>query len=545
MIALHSPPPPLPNLEWLEHEAIWEEFAALIVEACGAQAAAVAWLDGARIRLAPAVGTPPADLIFKNARQAQETLEISGALACSGVFKNVKWSAVTSETFRTPDGRVLGALCLFNDRPRTCSQQLLSRFARHAEALYEQALIQSEALERSDEERFAPAREIERARDVAEAASAAKDEFIAKLSHELRTPLTPALMTVGMLLDRHDLCPQLREDLALVHRNIELEARLIDDLLDVTRIVNGKLDLQLEQADVHRLLEEASDICRTHSRERRVHINLRLGAPDRFILCDRVRVEQVFWNLLHNAVKFSPPGSSIEVHTSNPYPGQIEINVRDHGIGIHPTKIGSLFNAFEQGENGVSRQFGGLGLGLAICKGVVDLHNGNICATSNGPGCGSTFSVQLGTVAPIPRASHSGGLSELASSSGEEAPHRAAHVLLVEDHEHAAEILSRLLRRAGHSVEVAHCVADAKHLFQRHDFDLLVSDIGLPDGTGLDLMEYIRGHRPTIGIALSGYGTEQDIAASLAAGFVEHVIKPVEWKRLDAVIRKVRESAAV
>ena len=531
----------------LKEDGLWGEFATLLADACGAEAAAVAWLEGSRIRLGYTAGMPPSDVLFESRKGALEILETPGALAPC-LVRGSGWSAVATETFRDSHGKALGAVCLFSGCLRLHSRRLLTRFARHAEALYchsERSVGRAHANGTHCRVSEHPAEcaqdSLRKARDAAEAASAAKDEFIAKLSHELRTPLTPALMAIGMLLDRHDLDTQVREDLALVHRNVELEARLIDDLLDVTRIIHGKLDLQLEEVDLHRVIEHAGAICGGFSRERRVGMCFGLEANEHIVQADPARIEQVFWNLFHNAIKFSQSGASIEVLTANPAPGQIVVEVRDSGIGILPEKIPGLFDAFEQGGKGVTRKFGGLGLGLAICKGIIGLHEGTLSAASDGPGHGATFSVELTTV--VPKTKKFPDLRQDAfqtSAAHEGFAQRNARVLLVEDHQHAAEILARLLRRAGYRVEVAHCVGDAKDLLERLDFDLLISDIGLPDGTGLDLMEFVRERSLLPGIALSGYGTEDDVLASLAAGFSEHVIKPVEWKRLDAVIRNVR-----
>lgn len=548
MKAFHSSGLQHPARWSLEDEGLWRDFPDLLAQACGAEAAAVVWVEGYRIRLGHATGMPPSDLVFGTREEAAELLEIPGAFERM-LVRHSGWTSVATESFRDSHGRVLGAVCIFSGSLRLFSHRLLTGFARHAEALVstskkyaKRAPFGSKPCRGSEHAGDCAQDSLRKARDAAEAASAAKDEFIAKLSHELRTPLTPALMAIGMLLDRHDLDAQVREDLALIHRNVELEARLIDDLLDVTRIIHGKLDLQLEDVDLHRVIQHAGAICGGFSRERRVGLCFSLEAGDRFIQGDPARIEQVFWNLFHNAIKFSDSGSPIEVRTANPIPGQILIEVQDFGVGIPPEKISGLFGAFEQGGAGVTKKFGGLGLGLAICQGIIDLHEGDLSASSPGVGCGATFSVRLNTVTPktrrFPDLRHD---AYHAPGAQDEFAHRNARVLLVEDHQHAAEILARLLRRAGYRVEIAHCLAEARELIERLEFDLLISDIGLPDGTGLDLMAFVRERSLLPGIALSGYGTEEDVAASLAAGFSEHVIKPVEWKRLDAVIRNVRQ----
>jgi PAS domain S-box-containing protein len=388
--------------------------------------------------------------------------------------------------------------------------------------------------------------ELRRARDIAEAANAAKDQFIAKLSHELRTPLTPVLMGIDMLLDQIPECSSMRQDLLLMQRNVQLEARIIDDLLDVTRINHGKLDLHLEEVDVHQLLEEAVEICMPKAQENAVSICFRLDAREHWTGGDSSRLEQVFWNLLQNATKFTPPGGVIQISTSNPHPGRIVIAIRDSGIGIEPKRLPELFNAFEQGGASITRRYGGLGLGLAICKGVIELHSGSIRAFSEGKGTGATFFVNLGTATPpailpcpknlpkiVPPECH--GLNR---EKG--VPIR---LLVVEDHPHTGDMIARLLRRAGYAVCLARSLADAKKLAASQSFELVISDIGLPDGTGRELMAFLRETYGLQGIALSGFGTEQDIKASLSAGFKEHVIKPVAWKQLEDAIQRVLKHA--
>lgn len=384
--------------------------------------------------------------------------------------------------------------------------------------------------------------ELCRARDAAEAANAAKDQFIAKLSHELRTPLTPVLMGIDLLLNNDELDASLRRDLAVMHHNIQLEARLIDDLLDVTRIVHGKLDLHLEEVDLHRLLDQAMGICAPQAAQQGVTVCLRLEAAEFWTGGDPARLLQVFWNLLQNATKFTPPGGVIVISTFNPAPERITITVRDSGIGIEPTALPKLFDAFEQVNP--SQYMGGLGLGLAICKGVVAMHGGSIHVASDGPGSGTTFTVELETSSP-PAVLPSFPGCYVQTGTPQKIAHDPnpcngpVHLLVVEDHSPTAELMARLLRRSGYAVTLAHTVAQAKELAARNHFSLVLSDIGLPDGSGRDLMTHLRDCYGLSGIALSGFGTEADTRASLAAGFVEHVVKPVEWNQLAAALHRV------
>jgi len=387
--------------------------------------------------------------------------------------------------------------------------------------------------------------ELCRARDAAEAANAAKDQFIAKLSHELRTPLTPVLMGIDMLLNQAALDSSLHHDLALMRHNIQLEARLIDDLLDVTRIVHGKLDLHLEEVDIHRLLDQAVEICASATTQRGITVCFRLEAREYWTGGDPARLMQVFWNLLQNATKFTLPGGIIQIATSNPAPGRIAIAIRDNGIGIEPESIPRLFDAFEQRKNKEPQCAGGLGLGLAICKGVVELHGGSIHATSEGPGSGASFTVELDTNSPpavlpsSPSCYVQPEPSPQAVTETNPVNDLPIRLLVVEDHPTTGDLMARLLRRAGYAVSLARSVAEAKELARQSHFALVVSDIGLPDGNGRDLMTYLRDQYGLSGIALSGFGTDADAHASIEAGFVEHVVKPVEWKQLAAALQRV------
>jgi PAS domain S-box-containing protein len=365
----------------------------------------------------------------------------------------------------------------------------------------------------------------------AEAASKAKDHFLAALSHELRTPLTPVLMRVAALARSPEVPEPLRADLRMVQRNIELEAKLIDDLLDLTRVSRGKLALHLETTDVHALLEHAVAICREGAGNATPRIDLEPGAAERHVWADAARLQQVFWNLLKNAVKFTPSGGLIRVVTSTPEPGRIEISVIDPGIGIAPEDLPRLFNAFEQGNPEITRSFGGLGLGLAICKALVDQHGGTLAGVSPGRGQGACFTVGLATVAP-PAAAEPEGIVARAA----EAP--ALRLLLVEDNVPTLEVMAALLELAGHDVRAAPDLRTARQLAESYAFDLVVSDLGLPDGSGFDLMRELRDRYGLQGIAVSGFGMEEDLRRSHESGFREHLVKPVDIEKLKAAIAR-------
>jgi PAS domain S-box-containing protein len=382
---------------------------------------------------------------------------------------------------------------------------------------------------------------LQRAKNEAEEANRSKDRFLAMLSHELRTPLTPVLMTIASLRREPNLSEDLRRDLEVLQRNVELEALLIDDLLDLTRIAHGKLELHNDAVDIHATIEHALGISAGDVVGKKIQVVRNFEAREHHCWADPARLQQVFWNLVKNSAKFTPEGGRIEIRTHNNPLHQIIIEITDSGIGIDQKLLPRIFDAFEQGGDTITSKFGGLGLGLAISKRVVDLHLGTIEARSDGPGRGATFTVTLNAMET--------SLLEGPVLFLESEPPRAKHVeiLFVEDHEDTARVLRRILRNAGFEVSHAGTLADARNLAANHRFDLLVSDLGLPDGSGLELMKHLRETQGIKGIALSGFGTEEDVAASAAAGFAAHLTKPVDWDRLRAEIERIirsKDSAA-
>lgn len=376
----------------------------------------------------------------------------------------------------------------------------------------------------------------EQAKTVAESASQAKDHFLAALSHELRTPLTPVLLAVETIEKDGDFSPEIREDLAMVHRNLELEVRLIDDLLDLNRVVHGKIELHVKHLDLHSKLKNVMEICRGDIQSKGLQVDLDLSAASHFVDGDGGRMQQVFWNLLKNAIKFTPEAGTITVRTRNPRPDAIRVEVADSGVGIDAETIPRLFAPFEQGSREVTKHFGGLGLGLAICRNLIELHGGSISAHSPGKGQGSIFVVQLPTVlSPTP-----GTAISAAPADGEVAKGSKLRILLVEDHADTRRLMARLLTGMGHTVTTAASVGEALAAAEAAagEFDLVLSDLGLPDGSGHDLMRQLRGRWHLRGIALSGFGMEEDIIQSCAAGFVDHLTKPVHLGALQAAISR-------
>ena len=368
------------------------------------------------------------------------------------------------------------------------------------------------------------------------AANAAKDQFLALLSHELRSPLAPVIAMVGELEAEVPDSQPVREALEVVRRNVELEARLIDDLLDVTRISKGKLQLSFETICIHQILQRAYEICRKEIEAKDLEVEFQFRADHTYVEGDPARLQQVFWNLIKNSVKFTPEKGRITIETLNPAPDKIEARVIDTGIGIEQETIDKIFNAFEQGQADITRRFGGLGLGLAISKALIDAHGGKIQVQSAGKDLGATFSVELNTVlAPI---GHDGETQDQeVDRQPQPAVSRHRRVLLVDDHHDTCIGMKRMLERHGYKITVAHSAEQAVKKVRTEDFDLLISDIGLPDRSGYELMREVRLEKDLPGIALSGFGSEQDISQAREAGFSEHLTKPINFERLEKTIQ--------
>jgi signal transduction histidine kinase len=371
-------------------------------------------------------------------------------------------------------------------------------------------------------------------------ANAAKDQFLALLSHELRNPLSPVIAMVGELEASTPRSAKLREALEVIRRNVELEARLIDDLLDVTRIAKGKLQLTLEIVDVNEILRRAYEICRDDIERKSIETKCEFGAEQLHVEGDPARLQQIFWNLIKNSVKFTPENGRITISTANPSPERIQITVTDTGIGIGSEKIDKIFNAFEQGQTSITRKFGGLGLGLAISKAMVDAHRGKIWVESAGQDKGATFTVELKTVpAPVIAANGADGEQPAETKRG---PLRKHRVLLVDDHVDTCTGMKLMLERRGFDISVAHSADQAVEKARQENFDLIISDIGLPDRTGYELMSELRQSKALPGIALSGFGMEADVNKARDAGFSEHLTKPINFERLEEAISRLLES---
>ena len=369
------------------------------------------------------------------------------------------------------------------------------------------------------------------ARDAAEAANLAKDQFLSVLSHELRTPLTPVLGAVNVIERHAALPPVLRKYVEIIRRNIETEARLVDDLLDLTRISQGKVQLFREEVDAHAIAANAIESIEPEATARGVDLHLRPAARRPWVWADGGRLQQILLNLLANSIKFTPRGGSVTLSTADDA-DQLLIEVCDTGIGIEPELMPRLFDAFEQGDSPAVRRAGGLGLGLSIVRALVELHGGQVDARSQGCDTGACLTLRLPAL-PSPRGPQGTGAPEHGEASG------GRRILFVEDHADTRVVMSLLLESLGCKVSTAATVKEALDLADRQRFDLLVSDIGLPDGSGMDVMRHVAGQHRLKGIAISGYGQEDDLLRSQEAGFALHLVKPVNIHALRQAIQEL------
>ena len=369
--------------------------------------------------------------------------------------------------------------------------------------------------------------ELRRAKEQAEGANRAKDQFLAALSHELRTPLTPVLAASSSLEADPEISATARRRIAIVRRNAELEARLIDDLLDLTRIARGKLQIELEPVAAADVVRHVLEICRPDAVAKGVALEPAAVDPAATVLADPARLRQIVWNIVKNAIQFTPAGGKVTVGAARA-DRKVIVEISDTGAGIDPSDLARIFQPFEQAGS----RPGGLGLGLAIANALVEAHHGRLTATSPGLGRGSVFRLELAAadesarVREPRRAPEGGGAG------------RPRRILLVEDHSDTLELARELLGELSCEVVTARSVAEGLAAAENTPLDLVVSDIGLPDGTGLELMRALRERHGLLGIAVTGYGMEEDLHATRAAGFVDHLVKPITIQRLAAAVER-------
>jgi PAS domain S-box-containing protein len=378
-------------------------------------------------------------------------------------------------------------------------------------------------------------KELRAAKDEAEEANKAKDRFLAMLSHELRTPLTPVLATLNLWEAGKDLPASLAADVGMLRRSVELEARIIDDLLDLTRISRGMLSLAPENVDVHAVWKFLIDLSQNELGEKKLKVELELNAREHHVNADPARLQQVFWNILRNAIKFTDNDGRITVSTSNDASGNIVTAISDTGIGMTRETISRMFLPFEQADPARRSRYGGLGLGMAISSALVELLNGRLVAASEGLERGSTFTVTFPTAPAV----------EDGVKPDDGAPSRISgktRILLVEDHADTARALSRLLASRNYQVKTEGTVAAGLAAVTSEKFDILLCDLGLPDGTGMDFVAAARKFSNAPAIALTGFGMQQDIERALEAGFAAHMTKPLNLQKLEAEILRLLEA---
>jgi PAS domain S-box-containing protein len=377
---------------------------------------------------------------------------------------------------------------------------------------------------------YRDAEALRAAKEQAERANEVKDRFLAILSHELRTPLSP-IASAAHLLERTASVPEAYRDLLpMIRRNVALESRLIDDLLDLTAISAGKVTLKPLPVDMHQLVRAVAEMLDEQVQAGGLRLVLELDAGRSVVQADAARMQQVLWNLMRNAVKFTPRGGSIRVRTTSG-PRQFELECSDTGIGIDPQALPHIFNAFEQADGEVTRRFGGLGLGLAIARGLVQQHDGELTAASAGRDQGATFTLHL----PLAAQAESGEPAS-GDSLSEGDPAEALRVLLVEDNDDAAETMLMLLEAYGWRVTRAATCAAALEAARGAAFDVVLTDLGLPDGSGIEVGRQLSATLPVI--ALSGYGAAPDLKRSAMAGFADHLVKPAEPAQIHKALKK-------
>jgi signal transduction histidine kinase/DNA-binding response OmpR family regulator len=444
-------------------------------------------------------------------------------------------------------------------------ERLAATLATQVAIAYENARLYSEAQQhatelqleiterkQAEEERARLLVREQAARAEAEQANRTKDEFLATLSHELRTPLSAILGWSHLLRSGKLEEPQVARALETIERNARSQSQLIDDLLDVSRIITGKLEIELYPVDLRGVIEAALDVVRPASEAKGIQFESAIGSAARLVPGDANRLQQIFWNLFSNAIKFTPRGGRISVKLKRDSP-RVSISVTDTGIGISPEFLPYIFDRFRQADGSTTRTHGGLGLGLAIVRHLVELHQGSVEVESPGKDQGATFTVSF---PEAPAKSRGAGDSISVCGPGNNGlPARFAKVLeglrilIVDDEADSRELITTILTGCGSEVRCSESAAEALDALREWKPDLLVSDIGMPGEDGYSLIRKLRKlkskrARETPAVALTAYASNEDRARALAAGFQAHLAKPIEHRALvmsvaDAAARKV------
>jgi PAS domain S-box-containing protein len=399
------------------------------------------------------------------------------------------------------------------------------------------------ARKRAEEERERLLEREQKAREEAENANRLKDEFLATVSHELRTPLTSIIGWVHMIRAGQLEPETTMRALETVERSAKAQAQLINDLLDVSRIVTGKLHLDVRPTSLASVVDASVASVQLAAEAKNIRIQTRLDPDVLLLLVDPDRLQQVLWNLLYNAIKFTPEGGRVEVRTSHA-DSRMLIEVSDNGQGIHPKFLPHVFERFRQADQSTTRAHGGLGLGLAIVRYLVELHGGIVSVESAGEGLGATFKVSLPmTVATTrQRVEESTDASHVEKSKAHEVPLlKGLSVLVVDDDEDVCRLMAVLLRKKEARVTVATSTREALSALEREKFDVLLSDIGMPGEDGYALIRKVRALPAEKGgtipaAALTAYARDEDRVKALLAGFQIHIPKPINPTEVNVVV---------
>ena len=412
----------------------------------------------------------------------------------------------------------------------------------------ERSLRYAIGLHRAEEERRALLEREQQARLEAQAANRAKDEFLATLSHELRTPLNAILGWSRLLATGHLDEATSHRAVEIIERNTRLQAQLIEDLLDISRIITGKLRLEFKTVELRTIVEGAIEAVRPSADTRGVVLACDARDASETILCDPARMQQVVWNLLSNAIKFTPPGGHVYLNSVRE-DRVASITVRDTGVGINAEFLPHVFDRFRQQDPATTRRYGGLGLGLSIVRHLVELHGGTVTATSEGEGRGAAFTVRV-PVAParaeqasiVPLQASMDDIGELPVLTG-------VRVLVVDNEADARALVATVLERCGAHVTMASSAQEAIRRIGEDRPDVLLSDIAMPGKDGYDLIRELRRLErmgpPIPAAALTAFATATDRARALLAGYQAHLPKPVEPSELAAVVAALAGRTAV
>jgi signal transduction histidine kinase/ActR/RegA family two-component response regulator len=440
-------------------------------------------------------------------------------------------------------------------------ERLAATLATQVGVAYENARLYTEAQEhatelgleiavrkQAEDERAEMLVREQSARAEAELANRTKDEFLATLSHELRTPLTAILGWSHIVRQNQLDDAQLSRALETIERNAHAQSRLIDDLLDVSRIISGKLHIDLRVVDLSTVIDAALDAVRPAFEAKRINFQVDLGSLAFPVMGDPNRLQQIFWNLFSNAVKFTPKEGQVTVRIEHRN-SQLCVSVKDTGMGIQPEFVPYIFDRFRQADGSTTRSQGGLGLGLAIVRHLVELHHGSVQVESEGHQKGATFMVTLplAEAAMINTSLHDSSIQANGNGLSRPDAHvlNGLRILVVDDEADTRELVATVLTRSGGEVRCSQSAADALQAFKEWQPDLLISDLAMPNEDGYSLLRKIRRLRSKRAkeipaVALSAYASDEDRAISLSKGFQMHLPKPIEP---DKLVTSVAEAA--